>query len=96
VTVFYRNYQTIDGLQIPLMIESGSDIAKATDKMVIDKILLNPPLEDQLFAKPSVPGQRNTASVRADAPQSRRPAPSLPGGFPRLNPRSMHGPGVAD
>lgn len=89
VTVSYHNYQTIDGLQIPLMIESGSGLAKATDKMVIDKILLNPPLEDLMFAKPSMPG-------RPESPQALRPVTSMPSGLPRLNPRSMHGPGVAD
>lgn len=54
VSVFYRNYQKIDGLQIPLLIESNSDTAKATDRMVIEKVVLNPPLDDQRFAKPAV------------------------------------------
>lgn len=80
MSVFYRDYQTIEGLQIPLTIETGTDTSKATDKMVIDKISLNQPLEDQMFAKPRVPGRRNGVTVKADAPWS-RPVPSLPTGF---------------
>lgn len=61
VAVFYRNYNTIEGLQIPLMIETRADNAKATDKMVIDKISFNPPLDDKIFANPAVLGRRSTA-----------------------------------
>lgn len=96
VSVFYRNYETIEGVQIPLMIESGSDTAKAKDKMVIDKVLLNPPLDDQRFAKPSVPGRRNAASVTTAAPQAFRQSPSMPTKFPRLNIRALRGPGDAN
>jgi hypothetical protein len=63
LSVFYRNYKTIDGLQIPLMIESGLDIAKASDKMVIDKVVLNPPLDATAFAKPNIPGRGNVVSA---------------------------------
>lgn len=55
VTVYYRNYQPVEGLQIPLLIESGSDVARAADRMVIDKVVLNPPLPDKRFARPDVP-----------------------------------------
>ncbi|HUX90502.1 MAG TPA: hypothetical protein VMV48_07390 [Gallionellaceae bacterium] len=92
VTVFYRNYQTIDGLQIPLTIESGSGMAQSsarlTDKMVIDRVLLNPPLEDQSFAKPSVPGLRDAVSARGETPRSML---SQHTGFPKLNTRSVPG-----
>ncbi|BCB27598.1 hypothetical protein SKTS_24840 [Sulfurimicrobium lacus] len=95
VSVYYRNYGTIEGLQMPLMIESGADTAKATDKMVIDKVLLNPPLEEQIFARPSVPGRPNAASVNMVAPQSIRKPPSTPTSLPGSNPRIFTGSGVA-
>ncbi|MEN6587582.1 MAG: hypothetical protein ABFE02_16195 [Sulfuricella sp.] len=96
VSVFYRNYETIEGVQMPLMIESGSDTATATDKMVIDKVLLNQPLDDRIFAKPSVPGRGNAASVNAAAPQSvRQKSSSMSTRFPRSNPRFFIGSGVA-
>jgi len=58
VSVFYRNYQTFEGLQIPLTLETGPATAKARDKLVIDKLALNPPLTDEMFGKPRVPGSR--------------------------------------
>ena len=86
VVMYYRNYRTIEGIQIPSMIETGGDTTKATDKMVIDKIALNPPLEDRTFAKPSVPGQRHVVSVGADpVPMTRRAAPQIPSLPPRLS-----------
>lgn len=65
VSVYYRDYRTVDGLQLPFMIESGVGSGKATDKMVIDKVLLNPPLDDQLFDKPILPGRGHTVTVDA-------------------------------
>ena len=62
ISVFYRDYKTIDGLQIPLTIENGTDTAKATDRMVIDRVMLNPPLQDTDFAKPGTPGRSNAAA----------------------------------
>lgn len=100
VAVFYRNYKTIDGLQIPSMIESGVGSGKVTDKMVIDKVLLNPPLDDRMFAKPNLPGARgNMVSVDAEpSPQAARPAfrplSSLPPGFPGSKPRPLGPVGV--
>jgi hypothetical protein len=71
VPVFNRNYQTIGGLQIPLLIETGDGIAQTPDKMLIDKVLLNPPLEDSNFAKPNLPQRRNSVTVNATpAPDS--------------------------
>jgi outer membrane lipoprotein-sorting protein len=70
VSVYYRNYQAFEGLQIPITIETGVAAANATDKLVIDKIALNPPLDDRMFAKPSVPGTRRkgiTVDTRAAA-----------------------------
>jgi len=91
VTVLYRNYQTIEGLQIPLVIESGSDSAKATDKMVIDKILLNPPLDDQRFAKPRVPEGLNVLAVDAGSARALRPTPSRLKEFPGFKSRQVPG-----
>lgn len=97
VSVFYRNYRTIEGLQIPLMIETGTDTAKAADKMVIDRISLNAPLADEMFAKPRVPGRRGTVSADIEPSQAVRqaigPTPSLPTGLSKLNPHLARGSG---
>lgn len=73
VSVFYRNYQKIDGLQIPLLIESSSDTAKATDKMVIEKVVLNPPLDDQRFDKPAVPAGAQALAAESIPARALRP-----------------------
>lgn len=72
MSVFYRNYKTTEGLQIPLVIESGADTGQATDRMVIDTIVLNPPLPDLIFAKPGAPGRGSLASVNREPPQTAR------------------------
>jgi len=93
VSVWYRDYRTIDGLQIPFTIETGAGTAKATDKMVIDKLLLNPPLDDKVFAKPNVPGQRNRASINATStPAVRRDSSMIPR-LSRSNPTTASGSG---
>jgi hypothetical protein len=98
VAVFYRNYQTIEGLQIPLMIESGADTGKVTEKLVIDKVSLNLPLEDRMFAQPGVPGRRSMAPAGINSPRAGRQmdgsALSMPAEMPRFSPQSVPGSGA--
>ncbi len=61
ITVFYRDYRAIDGLQIPCTIESGVATAQAKDKLVIDEVSFNPSLGDWMFAKPGTPRQDKAA-----------------------------------
>ena len=68
VSVFYRNYRTIEGLQIPGILEIGGGSGKPTDRMVIENIALNPPLEDTLFARPNNAHRRRMATVDIEAP----------------------------
>jgi len=63
VSVFYRDYKTIDGLQIPSVLEIGTGSGKAPDKMVIEKIALNPPLDDRVFARPGRPSKRHMVTI---------------------------------
>ncbi len=51
VAVFYRNYQNIDGLQIPATIEIGGGTGQVPDRMVIEKVSLNPPIDDRAFKR---------------------------------------------
>lgn len=98
VAVFFRNYQTIEGLQIPLMIESGADTGKTTEKLVIDKVSLNLPLEDRMFTQPAVPGRHSMATDGINAPRAGRQvagsALSMPAEMPRLSPQSVPGSGA--
>ena len=75
VSVYYRNYRTIEGLQIPLTIETSAGAADATDKLVIGKIALNAPLDDRMFARPNLPGaRRNAVTVDTRVPPPSQPA----------------------
>jgi len=66
---YYRNYRNVDGLKIPFLIENNTETGKILDRMVIDRILLNPPLEDEIFAKPLGSGQQMLTSVGGDTQQ---------------------------
>ncbi|NPT60320.1 LolA-like protein [Paraburkholderia elongata] len=67
VEVSYSDYKNIDGLQVPYTIESGTAASGTRDKLTIDKVSLNPPLDDVIFAKPASPGRRSSVSIDVDA-----------------------------
>jgi outer membrane lipoprotein-sorting protein len=79
VSMHYRNYHDFAGLQIPLIIETDTAAGRVGDRLVIEKVALNPPLPDRQFEKPGVPGLRRkgvTVDTRVPpAGQSSRPAP---------------------
>ena len=82
LSVYYRNYVAVDGLQIPMRIEHGSApglaVAKAQDKLVIDRVLVNAALQERNFAKPSAPRQRRaTVNIGGDVPPTSG-APGVP------------------
>jgi len=54
-TVSYRDYHTFDGLEIPLTIEGSPAKDKTAVKIIIERVALNPPLDERAFAKPDVP-----------------------------------------
>jgi hypothetical protein len=47
-----RDYRKVDGVLIPFVSESKVETAPKTRKMTVDKVVLNPQLEDGLFGKP--------------------------------------------
>ncbi len=68
VSVIYRDYKKIDGLQIPSLIETGAGAGSVPDRMVVERIVINAPLDDQIFTKP---GRARTPPRRLGAPQGR-------------------------
>jgi len=60
VSVYYRNYEAADGVQVARSIETGVDAGGvvAGDKLVIDRVLVNPKLDDGTFAPPAAPLRR--------------------------------------
>jgi outer membrane lipoprotein-sorting protein len=73
VSVVYRDYKITDGLQIPSIIETGAGPGSTPDRMVIERVAVNPPLEDRTFAEPG--GQRG--AQRVALPPRGRAAPGL-------------------
>jgi hypothetical protein len=100
VSVFYRDYRSVDGLQLPFTIETAAGETAggkngayvASDKMVIDRIVLNPPVSDLAFARPALFGRKNEVTVEATPEPASQVSPP---GFPRLNRPAfaMHGSG---
>ena len=66
VEVYYRDYRTVDGLQIPFVIETRvlpvdknalgfRDTPVPPERIVVDKVVVNPKVEEKLFSKIEVP-----------------------------------------
>jgi outer membrane lipoprotein-sorting protein len=68
-TVVYRDFRTFQGLKMPVVIESSAATGSDDGKMVIERVALNPPLDDRDFAKPAVPSRhRNGVTIDARGP----------------------------
>jgi outer membrane lipoprotein-sorting protein len=77
VSVFYRRYMTVEGLQIPSTMEIGVGSGKVPDKMVLEKVVLNSPLDDRVFRPPGMTARANGLPT-APRPPSSIAAPALP------------------
>ena len=65
VEVYYRDYRPVDGLQIPFVLETRvlpvaktatglRDTPVPPERIIIDKVTVNPKLDDSLFGKPQI------------------------------------------
>ncbi len=70
ILIYYSDYHAVNGVQLPFTIETVSAMRKATNRMMIDKVVLNPPLDDKIFARPQVPGGRLPHNEQRSGPQS--------------------------
>jgi hypothetical protein len=52
VVIYQRDFQNVQGLMVPFVLETAVDGYRETHKTVIEKAAVNPKLEDALFAKP--------------------------------------------
>jgi hypothetical protein len=53
VSMRYRDYKSFDGLKIASIIETSGDAQRPPDRMVIEKVLVNPPLDPYAFMDPA-------------------------------------------
>ena len=51
VQVYYRNYRTVNGLLLPQLLETKVEGVRQTEKIEIEKVIVNPRVEDSRFAK---------------------------------------------
>ncbi len=64
VEVYFRDYRTVSGLQIPFVLETrvlpvaktvvGQDVPVPAEKITIEKVEVNPKLDDARFTKPQI------------------------------------------
>lgn len=52
VWIYQRDFRSVQGLMIPFVIETAVEGYQETHKMIIEKVAVNPKLDDALFAKP--------------------------------------------
>jgi hypothetical protein len=65
VTVRYRDYKAIEGLALPSVIEISGAAGGKPDRMVIEKVALNPPIDDKEFDGLGDPRGRAPAQPKA-------------------------------
>ena len=63
VSVFYRDYKTVDGLRMPMTLETVVEGVRQSHKISIQSVTVNPHLGEALFAKPQ-PAAFRQASAR--------------------------------
>lgn len=66
VAVFFRDYKSVNGLNIPHTLETVVEGVKQTRKIVVKSVAINPKLDDALFGKPQ-PADAGAASPKAAA-----------------------------
>jgi hypothetical protein len=62
VSLYYTGYKTVDGLKIPASLQTSSapnsSVRETGDKLVIDRMIVNPKLDAQAFLPPPTPIRR--------------------------------------
>ena len=53
VEIYYRDYKTVNGLMVPYVLETSVQGVRQSHKMTIESVVVNPELDDSLFAKPT-------------------------------------------
>jgi len=52
VSIYFRQYKPVQGLILPYLIETAVDGVAQTEKILIEKVAVNPKLDDSHFVKP--------------------------------------------
>jgi hypothetical protein len=76
VPVYYRNYKSFDGVQIPTLIEIGVGTRRTPDRMLIERVALNTSIDDRVFERPGAPRRFGFGATEA-TPMARFARPGL-------------------
>jgi len=52
VATYMRDYRSVNGLLIPYVNETAVEGVRQTEKILVEKVVVNPKLEDSHFSKP--------------------------------------------
>jgi hypothetical protein len=79
VSATYGDYQTVQGLKIPFLITTGGGQGTTPDKMQIERVVLNAPMDESTFENPAAPHPRSRMrpSIAVQGP-----APAVPSAAP--------------
>jgi len=53
VWIYQRDFRSVQGVMVPFTLETAVEGYRDTHKMIIEKVGVNPQLDDALFAKPN-------------------------------------------
>ena len=62
VTVFYRDFKSVDGLRLPMTLETVVDGVRGSHRISFQAVTVNPPLSEALFARPQPPAVRQASA----------------------------------
>jgi protein SCO1/2 len=83
VWTFLRDYRAVDGRLIPYLLETVVEGVNGSEKIRIEKVVLNPPLAEGRFARPD-PTERPLAPQTGPPAGAAEPPPSPPAGVSKL------------
>jgi outer membrane lipoprotein-sorting protein len=88
VSTRYRDYKTFDRLQIPSVIETGASAGPGStpDRMVIERVVVNPPLDTRTFANPAASRSRHDSQYTTRPPSTARGRVAPPDPAPAADP----------
>ena len=70
---YFRDYRTVDGVSIPHLLETTIEGQRSTDKIVIDKVVINPELPNSRFAMPLPAAGKSAEPLAPATPKAKQP-----------------------
>jgi outer membrane lipoprotein-sorting protein len=86
VESYFSDYRDVDGLKYAFEIDSGASATDITQKISIEKIELNPEINDAEFTKPAPPASGAPASAPTTLTPQAQPASKPPASAPETKP----------